>query len=122
MPSTITGGLQTVTIHFVHGTTPVNPDNPHDGVDPSEYEKEVKKTVHYEGAGSQTPADNVQASKWERTLTLDKVTGKIISNGKFDTDWTIASGQPSEYQTVVTPEIKGYTADKRSSIFKGYNG
>ncbi|KOH02085.1 hypothetical protein LJ16_05390, partial [Lactobacillus johnsonii 16] len=100
-------------VDFIHGQAPVNPDNPHEGVDPSQYEKNVKETVHYEGAGDKTPADNVQTSKWTRTLTIDSVTGKIIENGQYTTDWSIAKGEKIVYDQVNTPVVDGYHADKR---------
>ncbi|WP_428844858.1 mucin-binding protein [Lactobacillus johnsonii] len=100
-------------VDFIHGQAPVNPDNPHEGVDPSQYEKNVKETVHYEGAGDKTPADNVQTSKWTRTLTIDSVTGKIIENGQYTTDWSIAKGEKTVYDQVNTPVVDGYHADKR---------
>ena len=104
---------QTFYVDFVHGQAPVNPDHPHDGVDPSEYTKEVKETVHYVGAGDKTPADSVQTSKWTRTLTVDTVTGKVIQNGQYDTDWSIAKGEKTVYDQVNTPVVDGYHADKR---------
>lgn len=100
-------------VDFIHGQAPVNSDNPHEGVDPSQYEKNVKETVHYEGAGDKTPADNVQTSKWTRTLTIDSVTGKIIENGQYTTDWSIAKGEKTVYDQVNTPVVDGYHADKR---------
>ncbi|MGS0679104.1 mucin-binding protein [Lactobacillus johnsonii] len=100
-------------VDFIHGQAPVNPDNPHEGIDPSQYEKNVKETVHYEGAGDKTPADNVQTSKWTRTLTIDSVTGKIIENGQYTTDWSIAKGEKTVYDQVNTPVVDGYHADKR---------
>uniref|UniRef100_UPI001E3E0C22 mucin-binding protein n=1 Tax=Limosilactobacillus reuteri TaxID=1598 RepID=UPI001E3E0C22 len=103
---------QTFYVDFVHGQSPVNPDHPHDGVDPSQYSKDVKETVHYVGAGESTPADNVQNSKWTRSLTVDTVTGKLVENGQYDTDWAIAKGEKSVYDQVNTPVVEGYHADR----------
>ncbi|WP_262334310.1 mucin-binding protein [Lactobacillus paragasseri] len=100
-------------VDFIHGQVPVNPDNPHEGIDPSQYEKTVKEKVHYVGAGDKTPADNVQNSKWTRTLTVDTVTGKVVENGQYTTDWSIAKGEKTVYDQVNTPVIDGYHADKR---------
>ena len=100
-------------VDFIHGQVPVNPDNPHEGIDPSQYEKTVKEKVHYVGAGDKTPADNVQSSKWTRTLTVDTVTGKVVENGQYTTDWSIAKGEKTVYDQVNTPVIDGYHADKR---------
>ena len=100
-------------VDFIHGQAPVNPDNPHEGIDPSQYEKTVTEKVHYVGAGDKTPADNVQNSKWTRTLTIDTVTGKVVENGQYTTDWSIAKGEKTVYDQVSTPVIDGYHADKR---------
>ena len=100
-------------VDFIHGQVPVNPDNPHEGIDPSQYEKTVKEKVHYVGAGDKTPADNVQNSKWTRTLTVDTVTGKVVENGQYTTDWSIAKCEKTVYDQVNTPVIDGYHADKR---------
>ena len=107
-----TSKSQTFYVDFVHGQSPVNPDHPHDGVDPSQYSKDVKETVHYVGAGESTPADNVQNSKWTRSLTVDTVTGKLVENGQYDTDWAIAKGEKSVYDQVNTPVVEGYHADR----------
>ncbi|WP_434784242.1 mucin-binding protein [Lactobacillus gasseri] len=98
-------------VDFIHGQAPVNPDNPHEGIDPSQYEKTVTEKVHY--VGDKTPADNVQNSKWTRTLTIDTVTGKVVENGQYTTDWSIAKGEKTVYDQVSTPVIDGYHADKR---------
>ncbi|WP_298491923.1 mucin-binding protein, partial [uncultured Lactobacillus sp.] len=105
---------QVFKVTFHHKQVPVNPDTPDKhGVDPSEVEKAVKERVHYEGAGDKTPADNVQTSKWTRTVTVDAVTGKVIENGQYTTDWSIAKGEKTVYDQVNTPVVDGYHADKR---------
>ncbi|MFR4968916.1 MAG: mucin-binding protein, partial [Lactobacillus kalixensis] len=99
---------------FRHGQIPVGPDTPDKhGVDPNEVTKNVKETVHYVGAGDKTPADNVQTSKWTRTVTVDVVTGNVIADGQYTTDWSIAKGEKSVYDQVDTPIVEGYHADKR---------
>ncbi|MFT9469965.1 KxYKxGKxW signal peptide domain-containing protein, partial [Leuconostoc pseudomesenteroides] len=60
-------------------------------------------SVHYVGAGNQTPADNVQNVSWD-------VTTKIIDN---TTEYKLNSGA----QTVSTPIIDGYYADHSSISF-----
>ncbi|MBB1078918.1 hypothetical protein H5S09_03925, partial [Limosilactobacillus sp. STM2_1] len=108
------GNTQIFKVTFHHGQVPVNPDHPHDGVNPDQYSKDVKETVHYVGAGDKTPANNVQNSKWTRTLTVDTVTNKVIENGQYTTDWSIAKGEKTVYDQVNTPVIEGYHADKAS--------
>ncbi|MBB1078860.1 YSIRK-type signal peptide-containing protein [Limosilactobacillus sp. STM2_1] len=114
---------QVYTVVMKHGYAPVGPDNSHEPgtpVNPDEpngpkwpakdnYTKKYTLTIHYTGAGSATPANNVQTSVWTRTITIDRVTGAIISDGQFNTGWT-----PNEerYQRVNVPVVKGYVADK----------
>ena len=72
-------GANVFEVHFTHNQLPVNPDHPDKNVDPSNYLKDVKETVHYVGAEDKTPADNVQTSKWSRTVTLDAVTHELVT-------------------------------------------
>ena len=66
--------------------------------------KDVTLTVIHSGAGDQTPADNVQTATWSRTVTVDNVTGEVLST----TDWTV---NKTTYDAVTTPVITGYYAD-----------
>ncbi|MCC4324315.1 YSIRK-type signal peptide-containing protein, partial [Limosilactobacillus reuteri] len=110
----VDGNEQIFKVTFRHGQIPVGPDTPDKhGVDPSEVTKNVKETVHYVGAGDKTPADNVQTSKWTRTVTVDVVTGNVIADGQYTTDWSITKGEKSVYDQVDTPIVEGYHADKR---------
>ncbi len=83
---------QNVVVHLKHGTTD------------SQESKKVSLTVRYHGAGSQTPADNVQTATWTRTVTKDKVTGDIVKT----TDWV---ADKATYDAVPSPVIPGYTVD-----------
>ncbi|MBB1122442.1 mucin-binding protein [Limosilactobacillus albertensis] len=111
---------QNYTVHFEHGTTTFNPQhpgtsgdplNPNDPTGPKvtagdvDYSMNVTKTVHYIGAGDQTPADNVQNATWTRSITVDNVTGNIISS----TNWT---SDKESYKSVQTPIVDGYHANK----------
>ena len=92
---------------------PIGPDTPDKhGVDINQVEKVVKETVHYVGAGDKTPADQVQTSKWIRTVTVDVVTNEVVPDGEFTTDWTIPSDEKSTYDQVDTPVVNGYYADQ----------
>ncbi len=71
----------------------------------------VKYTVRYElgqepsdGSTINLPADNVQDFTFTRDNTVDEVTGKVLSNGK----WNVDSQQT---KAVTSPTIAGYTAD-----------
>ncbi|WP_347102555.1 mucin-binding protein, partial [Streptococcus anginosus] len=83
---------QNVVVHLKHGTTD------------SQESKKVSLTVRYHGAGSQTPADNVQTATWTRTVTKDKVTGDVVKA----TDWV---ADKATYDAVPSPVIPGYTVD-----------
>ena len=79
-------------VHLKHGTAE------------SQESKKVSLTVRYHGAGSQTPADNVQTATWTRTVTKDKVTGDVVKA----TDWT---ADKANYNAIPSPVIPGYTVD-----------
>lgn len=66
--------------------------------------KKVSLTVRYHGAGSQTPANNVQTATWTRTVTKDKITGTEVSA----TAWT---SDKANYDAVPSPVIPGYRVD-----------
>ncbi|WP_324294787.1 mucin-binding protein, partial [Limosilactobacillus reuteri] len=111
---------QTYTVVLKHGTTTFKPDKPGtpgEPINPNypdgpkvtnedvDYLKDVKFTVHYVGAGAKNPADNVQNAQWTRSITVDKVTGKIISS----TEWV---SNKASYNDVRTPVVEGYHADR----------
>ncbi|MCC4382261.1 MucBP domain-containing protein, partial [Limosilactobacillus reuteri] len=111
---------QTYTVVLKHGTTTFKPDKPGtpgEPINPNypdgpkvtnedvDYLKNVKFTVHYVGAGNDNPADNVQNAQWTRSITVDNVTGKIISS----TEWVSNKGS---YDGVKTPVVNGYHADR----------
>ncbi|MBB1108898.1 YSIRK signal domain/LPXTG anchor domain surface protein, partial [Limosilactobacillus sp. pH52_RY] len=110
---------QTYKVVLKHGTTTFKPDKPGkpgEPINPNypggpkvtnedvDYSKDVKFTVHYVGAGNNNPADNVQNAQWTRSITVDNVTGKIISS----TEWV---SNKDNYNSVVTPVVDGYHAD-----------
>ena len=113
---------QEFTVKLEHDKVPVGPNNPHNPTDPinpndpdspkypatDQWKKDVTSTVHYVGAGSQTPNDNVQNAQWTRTLELDKVTGEILNPNE---PWV---ANKTDYASVPTPNVTGYYADKAS--------
>ena len=121
IPKEIEKGAKNIVIHFVHGTTTVTPDkpgNPGQPINPNDpngpkwpdntgkdaLEMTGSQTIHYEGAGPQTPKDNEQSTTFTKSITVDNVTGKEISS----TDWA-----PSEHTfgIVKTPVVEGYHAN-----------
>ena len=93
---------------------PINPNDPNSPVYPPATAREnlikaATQTIHYVGAGDQTPADKVQTKEdaFTRTVTIDKVTGKVLSTS----DW-----QGSEtFGTENTPVVDGYHVDKKTA-------
>ncbi|MCC4489895.1 mucin-binding protein [Limosilactobacillus reuteri] len=112
---------KTYVVTFKHGTvtstpdqpgqpnTPINNDDPQGPQWPADSNvvtMTATQTVHYRGAGDKTPADHVTTvdHAFTRTITVDKVTGKVISTGA----WTPAN---YNFAGVPTPVIAGYHAD-----------
>lgn len=114
----------TYTVTLKHGQVPVTPENPGDpgqpinpddpdgpkwpaGTAKSDLTKDATQTIHYTGAGKDTPKDSVTPHEgaFTKTVTVDKVTGKIVSETAF-------AGDPYTFGTVDTPVIAGYHADK----------
>ncbi|MGN9009840.1 GbpC/Spa domain-containing protein [Lactobacillus amylovorus] len=71
--------------------------------------KDAKQTIHYEGAGTDTPADNVTTQKhaFTRTVTYDKVTGKSTTS-----EW---SKTKTTFDKVDNPVVKGYTTKNKQA-------
>lgn len=123
--------LQTFTVTLKHGTqvidpnhpdpdnpilpeTPINPADPTGPVWPAkdQYDQTTQAIVHYQdAAGNSLAPDSIQTARWTRTITVDKVTGKIIAA----TEWT---SDPTEYATVSSPAIDGYTPDQTTVAFE----
>ena len=63
--------------------------------------------IHYEGAGEKTPKDVIRTvdKTLTRAVTIDKVTGKVTNTSNWSSNTT-------EYKSVLTPQIQGYTSDK----------
>ena len=91
---------------------PINPNDPDSPVYPTDADrknlvKDASQTIHYVGAGDKTPTDKVQTQKdaFTRTVTIDKVTGEVISMSDWEGTKT--------FGTEDTPVIDGYHADKK---------
>lgn len=89
--------------------TPIYPNQPNGPKWPAKdaYLKDVTYTVHYasKDSNAKLPADSVQKAQWKRSLTLDSVTGDILTAGEWKTDKT-------KFDLVITPMVNGYFADK----------
>ena len=112
---------QTWTVSFKRVALDFNPDNAHEPgtqIYPNQpngpkwpakdaYLKDVTYTVHYasKDSNAKLPADSVQKAQWKRSLTLDSVTGDILTAGEWKADKT-------KFDLVITPLVNGYFADK----------
>ena len=118
---------QVVTIYLNHGTVtvtgndpktpgePINPKDPNGSKYPPEAGKDnlvisSQNIIHYyDEAGNKILDDKVNTddSTLTRTVTIDKVTGKVTNTS----DWT--GGK--EYENVNTPVVNGYYTDRVSA-------
>lgn len=88
-----------------HELIKVDVDHPNDKVKKNEYYQETTFAVDFEGAGDNTPVNDVQLAVWTRSITVVAPTGEVIENGKYTTDWTV---DPSQFHNVKVPVIAGY--------------
>ncbi|KRN90323.1 cell surface protein [Ligilactobacillus ceti DSM 22408] len=118
---------QQFTVHLEHLTkvvTPDDPGNPDEPINPEDpngpkYPKEttkdhlvqeIKRTIRYQYEdGSQAQPDVVQTATYHRTMTIDRVTGKVIATSA----WVLKQGDNNIFKAVITPEIAGYTPDRK---------
>ncbi|MDM8244748.1 mucin-binding protein, partial [Limosilactobacillus vaginalis] len=113
----LTGDTQpaTVNVYYKHHLVSVD-INSHDkhGVSDDQLTRQVSQTVHfvYED-GTKVQDDNIQDRTFNRTLTVDAVNGKVIDNGEYTTDWTLADGEQPTFDAVNAPVVKGYFADNK---------
>ena len=89
--------------------TPIYPNQPNGPKWPAKdaYLKDVTYTVRYasKDSNAKLPVDSVQKAQWKRSLTLDSVTGDILTAGEWKADKT-------KFDLVITPMVNGYFADK----------
>ncbi|MGL0749573.1 hypothetical protein ABPD29_13485 [Secundilactobacillus paracollinoides] len=95
---------------------PIDSSNPDgakypDGVSATALNKSISRTITYENAGTDTPAQVVQTGNYTRTATIDAKTGDFLSYG----DWTLATSDDDNatndgFTAVTSPKVLGYTA------------
>ena len=100
--------VQTFIVTLKHKQVLVNAENPLDGIDETEYHKTSKRVVSYAGAEDKTPEEVDQLVNWNRNLTVDAATKRVIGDGKYTTDW---KPDKEYFEAVDTPVISGFTAD-----------
>ena len=116
-------GTQTYVIGLAHGhvnVTPENPGQPGEPINPNFVQgpkwpvgtgrddliRIGRQIIRYSGADGETPQADEQRAEFDRTLIIDKVTGKIIKDNGWNAD-------KRQFGTVTTPVIAGYHADRR---------
>lgn len=78
------------------------------GVSASDLNSDAIRTIKYYYNGNSTEFNSVkQIVKFNRTAVVDAVTGKVTY-----TDWQASNPDVTEFKSVVTPSITGYTPDK----------
>lgn len=71
----------------------------------NQVKRTIKQIVHYSGAGSRTPIDNINSVEFYRTLEIDAVTKEIVSK----TAWT---SDINTFLKIGVPTLPGYVPDK----------
>lgn len=97
--------VQTFIVTLKHKHVLVNKENPLSGIDEAEYHKLSKRIISYNGADEKTPEEVVQQVSWNRNLTVDAATKRIISDGKYTTEW---KPEQETYSAVSIPVVSGY--------------
>ncbi|WP_259321217.1 mucin-binding protein [Weissella confusa] len=111
-------------VYLDHGTVEVTPDNPGDpgnpmypdvpgtptwpqGTDESGVKRTIDGVINYQYAdGAEAAPDVTRTVTFERSITLDAVTGEQIST----TDWVVTAGD-DDWPETASPVISGYYAD-----------
>lgn len=74
--------------------------------------KNITETIHFKYiSGLKADEDAVQTRTFTRTDTIDKVTGNVVPNGVYTTDWQLKSGEKFDYDAVAVKVIDGYFAN-----------
>ena len=96
-------------VDFIHGTHQYNPEKPNtkDQVNKSDYLADYNTVISYvDSSNKKLSSDKTVADEYKRDLTIDSVTGKILSCG----EWQLNKA----YTAVNNPVIQGYiTRDKQ---------
>lgn len=101
---------QQITLHFVHGVTMAS------------VKKQLTNTIHYTGAGANTPADKTQTVTVTKTYAVDQYTGEPISAtaasqypdyqaptyAVSDATATVSEDGQVTFTSVTTPDVAGY--------------
>ena len=92
-------------VTFKHGREQVTVDNLKYGCKLEDLQVKGTQTVHYVGAGSRTPRDEVSTITFNRILVYDRVTGKKIGSKGWEK-------VEQSFPVVAAPSILGYVPDQ----------
>lgn len=92
-------------VTFKHGREKVTVDNLKYGCKLEDLQVKGTQTIHYVGAGSRTPRDEVSTITFNRILVYDRVTGKKIGSKGWER-------VEQSFPVVAAPSILGYIPDK----------
>lgn len=81
--------------------TLVNDQHPLAGIEPQQYHREVDFTVHFVGAGENTPADYTQTAILTRSLFIVPKSKKIVSASPWQSEL-------KHFDEVQVPQLAGY--------------
>ncbi|UXC66806.1 YSIRK-type signal peptide-containing protein [Limosilactobacillus oris] len=103
---TIPNANETITIHLVHATKDIKPNDP--GVNPSnpvyaDMFKTVTRTIKVNNPDRMVDTTTQQVN-FNRTKTIDEVTDEVISYG----NWTLATGSAKDWGQFNVPQLDGF--------------
>ena len=102
------GQVPTYTIHLTHSTTTYTPQTNPDGK--YQLTDTINRTIHYQysnGDAIPNVNDVTDSVTYNRTVTVDNVTGQVVSYS----NWTPVNNVTS-FPDRKSPEVTGYTPDK----------
>lgn len=101
-------------IGFHHRTVTVDADHPAYGYSKDQLAMTVTQRIHYEGAYSRTPTDNVSKMSIHKKLVVDEVNGEVIKESPWQ-------GKFSNFELIATPIVPGFVPDQKTAGGKAIN-
>jgi LPXTG-motif cell wall-anchored protein len=102
---TFAPGAQVIDVHVTHDTKTVDETNAPDGVDKTQFSKEITRTITANVPNADKPQDLSQHITLHRTGNYDEVQKKVTSYN----DWSTGS-----FDAVTAPSVDGYTPSQAS--------
>lgn len=95
-----------------HDQKEVGPNQVNDSALQNSMKKSVKQIVHYAGAGTRTPTENIQVVNFKRKLKIDAVTNDVVEKEAW-------LPQKQNFLKIGVPTIPGFVPDKVTVGGKG---